>query len=616
MPLQECELVVDGGFRKLESLEDGVVGVAERGRAVAALAAEVDLVVLDASQLLECTFGRQLGAGVLEAHAHDAVQHQSDEADQRMGTDAVGQAVEHRGDLDLGFENLEAALDVGQALVASQNLKRRQLWHIGHQQQLAVAQFCTRQRLVVDDVGEQIRLQVDLDDRAQMRLGDRAIQPGLSTGVAQAPASEGGAAFLRIKLASTLLGFLREFSDMLAARCGLFQGAARIVGPDQAQVLPAGLAEDLAGGRRAAQRVNRLQDLGELGVAPPRHGQDELHGLLGAAHALPAQPLQIVQAEQTAIGHQHHALDRVQRQNLLNHGAERRCLGRVPFPDPMRQRQSLGRLHHAEHELATHPPVLGQAELAQVAGQLGLALHADGGHVVEHHRQILVDQRAQQPGQRRLDAVLVFDQRIHRPQQVLMRHLLGRKARQRHRLQPAQHAELGRRVAQAVEHHQAHQRLDVDAAARATKNPAQLAKSQFVPQLGQRPYVAQGAAGLEPHVGHGRHRAGLRRRVAAKSLQAADHALKLAASLVGAPQGGHRAFLHPPALIPVGLHELDVAATAGGGDLDEHAATIHQPIFKWQQPHNVEKRATTRTFPKTRLTLCSVKAGSAFSANF
>ena len=33
--LQEGELIVDAGFRELESLEDGVVGVAERGRAVA-----------------------------------------------------------------------------------------------------------------------------------------------------------------------------------------------------------------------------------------------------------------------------------------------------------------------------------------------------------------------------------------------------------------------------------------------------------------------------------------------------------------------------------------------------------------------------------------------------
>jgi len=86
VPLQECELVVDDGFRELESLENGVVGVAERGRAVAALAAEVNLVVLDAPQLLQGTFGRQLGVGILEAHAHDAPQHQGDETDQRMGT--------------------------------------------------------------------------------------------------------------------------------------------------------------------------------------------------------------------------------------------------------------------------------------------------------------------------------------------------------------------------------------------------------------------------------------------------------------------------------------------------------------------------------------------------
>ncbi len=51
MPLQEGKLVVDGGLREFQSLEDGVVGVAQRGRAIAALAADVNLVILDAPHL-------------------------------------------------------------------------------------------------------------------------------------------------------------------------------------------------------------------------------------------------------------------------------------------------------------------------------------------------------------------------------------------------------------------------------------------------------------------------------------------------------------------------------------------------------------------------------------
>ena len=57
-----------------------MIGAAERGGAVATLGTQVDLVVLDAPQLLQGALRRELGVGVLEAHAHDAVQNQGDEA--------------------------------------------------------------------------------------------------------------------------------------------------------------------------------------------------------------------------------------------------------------------------------------------------------------------------------------------------------------------------------------------------------------------------------------------------------------------------------------------------------------------------------------------------------
>ncbi len=40
----------------------------------------------------------------LQAHAHDAVEHESEKADQRMGADAARQSVVHRGNLDVGHE--------------------------------------------------------------------------------------------------------------------------------------------------------------------------------------------------------------------------------------------------------------------------------------------------------------------------------------------------------------------------------------------------------------------------------------------------------------------------------------------------------------------------------
>ncbi len=49
----------------------------------------------------------------LQAHAHDAPEHKGQEADQRMGADAVWQAVVDLGDLDVGFQDAETALDIG-----------------------------------------------------------------------------------------------------------------------------------------------------------------------------------------------------------------------------------------------------------------------------------------------------------------------------------------------------------------------------------------------------------------------------------------------------------------------------------------------------------------------
>jgi hypothetical protein len=46
-------------------------------------------------------FRAQGAASLLQALAHDPVQDQRDEADAGVGFDALGQAVEGRGDLDL-----------------------------------------------------------------------------------------------------------------------------------------------------------------------------------------------------------------------------------------------------------------------------------------------------------------------------------------------------------------------------------------------------------------------------------------------------------------------------------------------------------------------------------
>ena len=238
----------------------------------------------------------------------------------------------------------------------------------------------------------------------------------------------------------------------------------------------------------------------------------------------------------------------------------------------MVDRQPLGGLDDAEHELAGNQPFLGHAVLAHVTGLLAESFAADRGEVVEHHRQILIDQRAQQPGDHRIDLILVIHQRIEAAQQLLVRHRLRPEVGQRHGLHPAQHTELGFGVAQAVEHHQSDQRFHVRGVARAAEHPPQLGEAQRPPQLRERPNVAECPCRLERY--RRRRRLGAHRLAAGDLQQAVDHRVERTIDLLGAPERGDGALLHASRLVAIGLDELDVAAASGGGELDMHAATL------------------------------------------
>jgi len=83
-------------------------------------------VVLNAMQLLERPFRAEPGSGGTQAGAHDPMQDQRHEADRGVGADALGQAVIDRPDLDFGFQHLETALDVGERLVARDDVRGRE----------------------------------------------------------------------------------------------------------------------------------------------------------------------------------------------------------------------------------------------------------------------------------------------------------------------------------------------------------------------------------------------------------------------------------------------------------------------------------------------------------
>src|SRR5690606_31451279 len=77
---------------------------------------------------------------------------------------------------------------------------------------------------------------------------------------------------------------------------------------------------------------------------------------------------------------------------------------------------------------------------------------------------------------------------------------------------------------------------------------------------------------LERH--RGRRRLGAHRRAAGDLQQAVDHRVERPIDLLGAAERGNGALLYPASLVAIGLDELDVAATSGGGELDVHAATL------------------------------------------
>jgi len=535
-------------------------------------AVQANAVMLDALQLLKRPLGRVARIGGLESATHHAVKDQPHEADRRMRANPLGQAVIHRANLDLGLEHLEPALDVGERLVARNHVLRGEALGVGHQQQLAVHHFGKTLRLVVDVLAEEFLAQIDLDDARRVRFADRMVEARLGAAIRELAAPVLHAFVLLGELARPFVCLADQRVDTRVALFGLGGRSHRVVRGHQPQPVPGLLRDHLLRGGGALLFVEGFEQLDELVVAPARHGDDELERFAaGQAHGLEC--LEIVQAQQAPVGHQHQALHRREAlEHLGERGQQDARLTRVAVEHLVVDRQPLGGLHHAEHELAGDQPLLGHAVLAHVTGLLAEPLAADRGEVVEDHRQILVDQRAKQPGDHRIDLVLVVHQRIEAAQQLLVGDRLRPEVRQRHRLHPAQYAELRFRIAQAVEHHQTDQRFHVRGAARAAKHRTQLREAQRLPQFGQRPHVPERPGGLERHGGC--WRLGAHRFAAGDLQQPVDHRVERTIDLLGAPERGDGALLHPSRLVAIGLDELDVAATSRGGELDVQAATL------------------------------------------
>ena len=72
--------------------------------------------LLNAFQKIERGARARTVAVRFQPRAHDAVEGKGQEADQGVGADAIRQTVVNRRDLDVGFQDTEAALDVRRPL--------------------------------------------------------------------------------------------------------------------------------------------------------------------------------------------------------------------------------------------------------------------------------------------------------------------------------------------------------------------------------------------------------------------------------------------------------------------------------------------------------------------
>ena len=262
--------------------------------------------------------------------------------------------------------------------------------------------------------------------------------------------------------------------------------------------------------------------------------------------------------------------------------------------DRVHERQAFGGLHHAENELAGDAAhILVHAEGAQVVRDLSLAVDAHGGQVVEDHGKVLIDQRADLSGQLDFHPLGAIHQRIHRAKQMLVGDGLGH-GWHRHGLQPAQAAQLARRVAQAVEHHGAYEGLHIGSATPRPQGPAKRAiETEVLPKRMQGEDVTVAARAFPGDLG-------LRRLVPpGNPAEAPDQGVELALlHSVDAPEVGDDAQPGLSGIVAEGLDDLQIATPAALGDACKHGMQDASDAPASQCMLG-QRRVTTRVGPKS-----------------
>jgi hypothetical protein len=94
-------------------------------------------------------------------------------------------------------------------------------------------------------------------------------------------------------------------------------------------------------------------------------------------------------------GHGDNTLDREASHDFFDGRFDGRHSGDIAVKYFVIQRQTIGRLQHAEHDLARDQIFLRHAKFAHAIVLLRYPFGPDRRHVIEHHGQILIDHRTQ-----------------------------------------------------------------------------------------------------------------------------------------------------------------------------------------------------------------------------
>ena len=110
----------------------------------------------------------------LQAHAHDAVEHEGEEADQGVGADAIRQTVMDRRYLDIGFKDSESTFDIRERLVPGDGLGGGEVGRVGQEGKFAVEEFRGGNSIIIERPGEPVSGVIGFEEAGQFGLGDGA----------------------------------------------------------------------------------------------------------------------------------------------------------------------------------------------------------------------------------------------------------------------------------------------------------------------------------------------------------------------------------------------------------------------------------------------------------